>query len=108
MLTQEEKLQSTYSVQESGWEAIREIIGDFLIIVLGTWLMARGMLSLIAVFHESGGPPVLWLVLQLMTSIGIISLGVDRWREHSKASYLRLPDRPHKKRWYEDDDEDEK
>jgi len=107
MTNEEETLNNPDTVQESGWDAIRDIIGDFLIIFVGTWLGGRGMVSLIAVFGAPDKPPVLWLILQIITAIGIISLGVDRWRAHSRASAQRLPNRPRRKRWYEDDEEDE-
>ncbi len=108
MTTEEDTKQSSEADYITGWEAVRDILGDFLVVFLGTWMMARGMLSLIATFHEMAGPPVYLLILQIATSIGIISLGVDRWRAHSKASARNLPDQPRRKRWYEDDyDEDE-
>ena len=108
MTNEEDTKQISKDDYITGWEAVRDILGDFLIVFLGTWIMARGMLSLIATFHEMDGPPVIWLILQIATAIGIISLGVDRWRAHSKASTRHLPEKPKRKRWYDDDyDEDD-
>ncbi len=107
MTSAAESEQSPEPVQSAGWGAIREIMGDFLIVFFGTWLLARGLLSLIATFSTMEGPPVLFMIFQLGTAIGMVSLGVDRWHAHSKAGTANIPQQPRRRRWYDDDEEEE-
>ncbi len=73
------------STDKSGWAVVREILGDFLIVFFGTWLLGRAVLSWIDSSTMVGGSTVLWPVLQTVMSLGIIALGIDSWRRHSQA-----------------------
>lgn len=68
-----------------GWEKVKEAIGDGLLISLGLWVLGHLVLFWIGGWIVIGEPSKPILALETAGALGIIALGIDRWRSHSKA-----------------------
>lgn len=73
------------STSKFGWAEVKETLADFLLIFFGIWLLGHLVLFWIGGWIVLGEPSKPWLALETVMALGIIALGIDRWRSHSRA-----------------------
>jgi hypothetical protein len=61
------------------------MLGNFLLILFGTWLLARLIAFGLDGWVATGAPSKPWLALQIIMSLSMIYLGIDRWRCHFRS-----------------------
>ena len=71
--------------RKAGWADVKEMLGNFLLILFGTWLLGRLVAFWLDGWVATGEPTTAWLVLQSVMSFSMIALGIDRWRTHSRS-----------------------
>ena len=71
--------------QKTGWEDVKEMLGNFLLILFGTWLLGRLVAFGLDGWVSTGTPTTPWLALQVIMSLSMIALGLDRWRSHFRS-----------------------
>ena len=92
------------SAERTGWAEVKEILADFLLVFFGTWLFGRAMLDWLngmTGFAQLTILMVSWMVLETGMAIGIIALGVDRWRTHSREKSSGPANRPRREEYPE-------
>ena len=67
------------------WSEIKEIFADVLLVIFGVWVLGHLILFLIGGWLVIGEPSKPILVVETMMALGIIALGIDRWRAHRRA-----------------------
>lgn len=81
----EEPQKTPRSLQKTGWEDVKEMLGNFLLILFGTWLLGRLVAFGLDGWVATGIPTTPWLALQVIMSLSMIALGLDRWRSHFRS-----------------------
>ncbi len=67
------------------WGKLKESIADGLLIFFGLWFLGHLVLFWLGGWIVIGEPSKPILALETAGALGIIALGIDRWRSHSKA-----------------------
>ena len=73
------------STSKMEWAKVKEAIGDGLLILGGLWFLGHLVLFWIGGWIVIGEPSKPILMLETAGALGVIGLGIDRWRSHSKA-----------------------
>jgi uncharacterized membrane protein SirB2 len=66
------------------WDKAKEHLADGLVILFGMWLLFHLVLFWIGGWIIIGEPSKPILTVETAIALGIIALGIDRWRSHSK------------------------
>ena len=67
------------------WSEIKEVVADVLLVIFGVWVLGHLVLFWIGGWLVIGEPSKPILVVETLMALGIIALGIDRWRVHRRA-----------------------
>ena len=67
------------------WSEVKEIMADLLLVIFGLWLLGHFIMFWIGGWLVIGEPSKPILVVETIMALGIIVLGIDRWRAHRRA-----------------------
>lgn len=68
-----------------GWETLKESLSHHLLLVFGILFLGHLIAFWFTDWIVVGEPSKLWLILEILVALGVIALGVERLRKHSKS-----------------------
>jgi uncharacterized membrane protein SirB2 len=78
------KIERKPEASKFNWGKAKEYLADGLVIFFGVWLLFHLVLFRIGGWIIIGEPSKPILAVETAIALGIIALGIDRWRSHSK------------------------
>lgn len=67
------------------WSEIKEMVADVLLVIFGVWVLGHLIMFWIGGWLVIGEPSKPILAVETIMALGIIALGIDRWRAHRRA-----------------------
>ena len=74
------------------WPEVKEIVADVLLVIFGVWVLGHLIMFWIGGWIIIGEPSKPILVVETLMALGIIVLGIDRWRAHRRDRRAQLED----------------